>query len=132
MNLVDVRTAVEKWAGSEDWYLIACEDQPEPDEYIWAFEDAMGTLVSYSGSDTAKPNLALALPFGSTLRGEDNSYRRVLKKYTRSTVFIDLNISLMLVQDDGSVMDISAEKVNAFLEDLNPYIARAKMGDSTA
>lgn len=127
-----VLIAVKNWIENEDWHVVGCEDQPEADAYIVAFEAAMGDLVAYSRGEQPKSNLTLALPFSSTTRGEKTSYRKVMKKYTRSTVFIDLNIHLLLVRDDASVLYISAEKVNQFLEDLNPYVARMKGGRGKA
>ena len=124
MNKEEVLQAVADWAEGVEWYVVVCEDRSQPDDYIIGFEEAMGELVEYSKQAAPKKNLALAVPFSSSTRGEKRSYRRALKKYTRSTVFLDLNIHLMLVRDDASVLYISADNINAFLEDLNHYIAQ--------
>lgn len=121
-----VMKAVGEWVEGGDWFVAGRGDQPEPDDYILAFEETMGELVEHAGGDAPKEKLGLALAFSSTNRGEDASYRRAMKKYTNSTVFVDLNIHLLLVRDDDSVLYISAERVNEFLEDLNSYVAGMK------
>ena len=82
----------------------------------------MDRLIAHAQSDNPAPNLALALSFDSSEKGEKKSFRKVLKKYTRSTVFSDLRISLILVRENEDAEMILPDHVNPFLEDLNLYI----------
>jgi hypothetical protein len=70
--------------------------------------------------------LGIALGFASTAGGEETSYRRALKKYSNSVVFEDLELSLFLVQDPQRVIVLRPAEVNAFLRDLNTWIAGQK------
>jgi hypothetical protein len=121
-----VLQAVGGWAARPNRFVAGRGDQPQPPDYIRAFDAAMDELIAHAGAAAEPPVLGLALAFGSTERGEEASFRRVLKKYTRSVVFTDQNIHLLLVKDDGFVWEIPPEQVNAFLANLNQYIAQRK------
>ena len=124
MKKEEVQAAAQAWAEQPGRFVTGLGDHPEPDAYIRAFDGAMDVLVAYAGSVEEMPQLGLALAFSSAERGEDTSYRQVMKKYTRSVVFEDLQIHLLLARDDGSVEDIPPGEVNLFLIDLNRYIHR--------
>ena len=124
MDKGTVQAAAQPWAQEPNRFVTSLGDHSAPEAYIRAFDGAMDVLVAYAGSVEFIPQLGLALAFSSTERREDTSYRRVMKKYTRSVVFEDLQIHLLLVRDDGSVEVIPPGKVNAFLGDLNRYIQR--------
>ena len=117
-----VRAAVKVWAERPDWYVYSLGDWPTPDDYIRAFAVAMDVLVAYSQGTEGDKQLGLGLAFASTEAGAACSYRRVLKKYSRSPIFADLQIHLLLVLEDDSVMHLLPEQVNPFLIDLNRYI----------
>ena len=117
-----VKRIARAWLQEKERYLTACGDYPRPEDYILRFDAAMDELISYSQTAPGFPQLGLAVAFSSTERRSDHSYRRVLKKYTRSIVFADLHIHLLLVREDQSLEVIMPGEVNAFLKNLNPYI----------
>lgn len=130
MDTEAVQAAVASWAARPNHFVAARGDQPQPPDYIRAFDAAMDELIEHAGGSAAPPVLGLALAFGSTERGLEASYRRPLKKYTRSVVFTDLNITLLLVKDDGFVWEIPPEQVGAFLGNLNQFVQRTKHSTS--
>lgn len=103
----------------EEWLLAFCEDQGSDAGYLKAFERGMQALIERSRAGPADgPRLGLALAFTSTLERPRSSYRQALKKYSNSIVFEDVGISLLLVQDDGSVDFVKPGDVNEFLRRL--------------
>ncbi len=126
MDTEAVQAAVARWAARPNHFVAARGDQPQPPDYIRAFDAAMDELIEHAGGSATPPVLGLALAFSSTERGLEASYRRPLKKYTRSVVFTDLNITLLLVKDDGFVWEIPPEQVGAFLGNLNQFVQRVK------
>lgn len=129
MDTPAVLAAVASWAGKPNRFVAARGDQPQPPDYIRAFDAAMDELIAHAGASAQPPVLGLALAFSSTERGAEASFRRVLKKYTRSVVFADLGVHLLLVRDDGFVWEIPPAQVNAFLANLNQFIAVRKSDD---
>lgn len=126
MDTTAVLEAVAAWAARPNHFVAGRGDQPQPPDYIRAFDSAMDELIEHAGGSAQPPALGLALAFSSTERGEEASYRRPLKKYTRSVVFTDLNITLLLVKDDGFVWEIPPAQAGAFLANLNQFVRRRK------
>ncbi len=120
-----VRSAVKVWVQRPDWYVVALGDCPTADDYIRAFAKAMDALVAHSQISETTQDMGLAVAFGTTEGQAVHSYRSVLKKYSRSPVFEDLRIHLLLVRADDSVLHLPPEQINTFLIDLNRYIKRA-------
>lgn len=109
---------------AERWGLALCPDQPDAMGYLGAFEAAMQQVIE--ARQQADLQLGVALAFASTAAGEDASYRRALKKYSNSVVFEDLGLSLFLVQGPQQLVVLRPADVNAFLRDLNTWIAEQK------
>lgn len=112
--------------GAERWGLALCPDQPDVMTYLGAFEAAMRQVIDARQMQKADLQLGIALGFASTAVGEETSYRRALKKYSNSVVFEDLELSLFLVQSAQHVIVLGPAQVNAFLRDLNTWIAGQK------
>lgn len=104
------------------WLISICEDKGAPQEYLYSFDAAMDALIREQASTAASVKLAAAVAFASTMRKDDLSYRKALKKYSRSIIFPDLGIHLLLLHAHGGLEVITPEKVNAFLQNLNRHI----------
>jgi hypothetical protein len=113
--------------GAERWGLALCADQPDALSYLGAFEAAMQQVIDARQLQQADLQLGIALGFASTAGGKEASYRRALKKYSNSIVFEDLDLSLFLVQDPQHLIVLRPAEVNAFLRDLNNWIAQRKL-----
>lgn len=124
MDAKKVLDAVSVWSGKPDWFVVGDGDQPNDDDYIRSFDSLMDNVVAHARKEEErnKTNLGIALAFSSAERGDNRSYRQILKKYSRSVVFNDLQIHLLLVREDGSVEMIVPIEVNDFLKNLNSYI----------
>jgi hypothetical protein len=109
--------------GSQRWGLALCAEHPDALAYLGGFEAAMQAIIEAAQLQRADLKLGIALDFASTAGGQDRSYRRALKKYSNSIVFEDLNLSLFLVRAAHEVLTLNPPDVNAFLRDLNRFIA---------
>lgn len=120
-----IEPALRAW--SPDGLLALCPDQPDELAYLAAFEAAVQRLLD---ARRAQPEqrLGLGVAFGSTADGEPRSYRRALKKYSRSIIFEDLDLHLFLAIKEGDVIALSPAQVNPFLVDLNRWIAARRAG----
>ena len=107
------------------WAIALCADQASEMGYLKAFESGMQALISHKQKQS-DAELALALSFESTLRGQMQSYRRALNKYSNSIVFEDLGIHLFLVRESGELEHFPPNLVNSFLAKLNAGIAAQK------
>lgn len=147
MDINILRSAIETYFGEKDfnlfekeinqqidlrfgnveaqWAIALCADQAREMDYLKAFESGMQVLISHKQKQS-DAELALALSFESTLRGEIHSYRRALNKYSNSIVFEDLGIHLLLVRKSGELEHFPPNQVNAFLGRLNARIAAQK------
>jgi hypothetical protein len=112
--------------GADHWLVSALGDRPDEKQYLYAFDEAIDRLIGANAELGYDVLMGVALPFSSTEDGQDLSYRRALKKYSNSIIFIDLNISLLLVRDDASLEVIAPDAANPFLRDLNRLIGRAR------
>lgn len=108
------------------WVIGLCDDKESPRGYLFAFDGVMDILIRESTSAAPGTNLAAAVAYGSTLRGEELSYRKALKKYSSSIIFLDLGFHLLLVGDDGGLEVVPPVEVNTFLRNLNRHIIAAK------
>ena len=106
------------------WLVTALGDSLDERQYLYDFDGAIDRLIGTSAQLERDAFMAVALPFSSTENGLDLSYRRALKKYSNSIIFLDLNISLLLVREDTSLQMLTSEAVNPFLRDLNRLIGR--------
>lgn len=109
----------------DGWLFGLAADQAEPEAYLHAFEAALQRLLTAAGTGAGE-QLGLALAFGSTAAGEPRSYRRALKKYSRSVIFEDLSIHLWLFLTPGELIELAPAAVGPFLQDLNRWIAARK------
>lgn len=109
--------------GDERWGLALCADHPDALAYLGGFEAAMQQIIDAAQLQRVDLHLGIALDFVSTADGQDRSYRRALKKYSNSIVFEDLGLSLFLVRGAHEVLALAPQDVNAFLRDLNRFIA---------
>jgi hypothetical protein len=125
-EMLDARWHVEGSArrGPEHWLVCAVGDCADEKQYLFDFDDCIDRLITTNARLGRDVRMGAALPFSSTENGRDLSYRRALKKYSNSIIFIDLDISLLLVRDDATVELVAPEGVNPFLRDLNRLIGR--------
>lgn len=149
MNQIDLISVVSNWCGDngsnfttaenienlhraskgeEHWRIVVRADQDAPDDCLHQFESGMDELIAGQSESYPDTNFGYAISFTSTENGDTTSYRRPLKKYSKSIVFDDLNIHLFLARDNGTVEVIALEQANTFLGDLNQYIARKQAG----
>jgi len=105
------------------WLVIAIGEEETADRYLRNFDGAVAQLIGVNEALPVPIRWAIGLAYGRTERGEEPSYRKILKKYSNSVIFADLDVHLLLVREDGSVEDISPEKVNHFLRYINEIIA---------
>lgn len=112
--------------GAERWGLALCAEREEGMAYLGAFEAAMQKMVDAHRAGDGNLHLGIGIDFGSTAAGKHPSYRRALKKYSNSIVFEDLGLYLFVVQGDGEVIVLEPSGVNAFLRDLDRWIAARK------
>ena len=110
----------------ECWLVTAVGDNLDETQYLYDFDGAIDRLIGTNAQLEHDVFMGVALPFSSTEKGLDLSYRRALKKYSNSIIFLDLNISLLLVRDDARMQAIAPEGVNSFLRDLNRLIGRQR------
>lgn len=110
-----------------EWLVCLCEDGEAAREYLLSFDGAMDSIVRRHPESAPEVNFAAAVAFGSTLRGKKRSYRKALKKYSRSTIFLDLGIHLWLAHDDRSLQVIDPQQANDFLQNLDRTIIESKM-----
>lgn len=120
---VSIKLPLVLQRGDERWGLALCPDQPDALAYLGGFEAAMQAIIDAARLQRLDLHLGLALDFASTADGQDRSYRRALKKYSNSIVFEDLGLSLFLVRGQHEVLVLAPQDVNAFLRDLNRFIA---------
>lgn len=109
----------------ELWGCELCPDKDTAMAYFGTFEAAMQNLVDARRSKSDL-NLGLAVAFASTANGETHSYRKPLRKYSNSSVFEDLTLHLLLVSSTEEINMLKPGEVNAFLRDLNKWIAARK------
>lgn len=123
----EINQQIDLRFGNEEaqWAITLCADQTSEMGYLKAFEGGMQALISRKQKQS-DAELALALSFESTLRGQMHSYRRALNKYSNSIVFEDLDIHLLLVRESGELEHFPPYQVNAFLRKLNARIAAQK------
>ena len=131
MKAEAVYAAAQDWANAApNRRVIAIGAQSGPEDHIRAFEAGMDQLMAVA-VDEPGVSLALALPFDAVERGEANSYRRALKKYTRSVVFENIQLWLLLVRAGLPVEPVAPHEVNAFLAGLNAHVAAFKRASIT-
>ena len=109
--------------GETRWLVITIGDEDSADRYLRNFDGAVAQLIGVSETINVPVQLAVALAYSQTESGIDPSYRKILKKYSNSVIFSDLEVHLLLVRNDGSVEDVLPDKVNHFLRYLNEIIA---------
>jgi hypothetical protein len=109
--------------GDQRWGLALCAEHTDALAYLGGFEAAMQQIVDAAQLRQPGLRLGIALDFASTADGQDRSYRRALKKYSNSIVFEDLDLSLFLVRGPHEVLALAPQDANAFLRDLNRFIA---------
>ena len=107
------------------WGCELCPDKDTTMAYFGTFEAAMQNLVDARRAKSDL-NLGLAVAFASTASGERHSYRKPLRKYSNSIVFEDLALHLVLVSTKDEINVLKPKEVNAFLRDLNRWIAARK------
>lgn len=133
MDEAQLRRLVEPIAaaGQPEVVLALCPDQPDELSYLTTFEAAMQRLLD---ARRAQPDVALGLgvAFASAAQGQPLSYRRALKKYSRSIVFEDIGIHLFLALKGGEVIALSPSEVNPFLGELNRWIAARSAGSGSS
>lgn len=133
MDEAQLRRLVEPIAaaGQPEVVLALCPDQPDELSYLTTFEAAMQRLLD---ARRAQPDAALGLgvAFASAAQGRPLSYRRALKKYSRSIVFEDVGIHLFLALKEGEVIALSPSEVNPFLVELNRWIAARPAGSGSS
>lgn len=122
MDAQKVLDAVSVWSSKPNWFIVGDGDHPKSDDYIRSFDSLMDNMVAHARSDQKNTYLGIAIAFSSAEKGDKRSYRQILKKYTRSVVFTDLQIHLLLVREDGTAEMIVPIEVNNFLDNLNAYI----------
>ena len=111
------------WGGAEKWFVVLRADQNEAMQYQRCFDDAIDGVITRNHQPNKTPlKLGVALAFSSTIRRDPLSYRAAMKKFSRSTVFDDLGIHVMLVNDDHSVELLEPGDVNEFFREINRYI----------
>ena len=110
--------------GEDRWLVSAVGDHLDEKRYLYDFDGSIDRLITTNAQLGRDALMGVALPFSSTEQGQDLSYRRALKKYSNSIIFLDLNISLLLVRDDASLEVIAPNLVNPFLRELNRLIGR--------
>ncbi|MBN2502698.1 MAG: hypothetical protein JXB38_18105 [Anaerolineales bacterium] len=118
------RVDISAIRGEARWLVTAIGDNLDEWQYLYDFDGAIDRLIGTNTQLEQDVFMAVALPFSSTENGLDLSYRRALKKYSNSIIFLDLNISLLLVREDASLQVLTPEAVNPFLRDLNRLIGR--------
>ena len=121
VNQQNISVAADQ--GETRWLVLAIGDDDTPEQYLRNFDGAIAQLIGVSEALPVPVQLAVALAFSQTENGVEPSYRKILKKYSNSVVFPDLDVHLLLVRDDGGVEDIAPAKVNHFLRYLNEIIA---------
>lgn len=127
MNTEQVRQAAQNWSeAGQSRYLVAIGAETDFAGHIRAFEAGMGLLVQAAQELMSDAKLALALPFSPVEKRDTHSYRRALKKYSSSPVFIDLNIFLILVREGHPIEIVMPDQINPFLKNLNKFIVREK------
>lgn len=99
-----------------DWLVALCSAQDTAAEHLYAFEGAMQLLLDEREKGSAR--LGLAVDVVAIENGEQPSYRKALKKYSRSIVFEDIGITLLLVGADR-VTSLEPQQVTPFLGDLD-------------
>ncbi|KAA3643442.1 MAG: hypothetical protein DWQ07_23295 [Chloroflexi bacterium] len=121
LNQQTISVAADK--GETRWLVLAIGDAETPEQYLRNFDGAVAQIIGVGETLNMPVHLAIALAYSQTESGDEPSYRKILKKYSNSVVFVDLEVHLLLVRDDGSVEDMIPGKVNHFLRYLNEIIA---------
>ena len=93
-------------------------------QYNVNFDTGMGQILKSISTVIEGINYAICIPISSTEQGRKLSYRRILKKYSKSRVFELLNIHMILVGDDKSVEIIDPKDVTSFIDTIDPTIKK--------
>ena len=105
------------------WSIFILGHSGTPNGHLRNFEAAMQYLVEKRESNFIDHKLGMAINFIPMIEKQNNSYRKVLKKYSRSVVFTDLAIQLFIYLDGKIVQQIEPTEINAFLIHLDRKIA---------
>jgi len=105
------------------WSIVILGHSGTPNDQLRNFETAMQYLVEKRESNSIDHKLGIAINFNPMIEKQNNSYRKVLKKYSRSVVFEDLSIHLFIFLDGKIVRQIDSTEINEFLIHLDRQIA---------
>ena len=105
------------------WSIVILGHSATPNDHLRNFETAMQYLIEKRESNFFDRKLGMAINFNPMIEKQHNSYRKVLKKYSRSVVFADLAIQLFIFRDGKIVQQINSTEINEFLIHLDRQIA---------
>lgn len=105
--------------GEEKWIIEVKGDYESQAQYYVNFNTMMGQLLRSITTLHPQVYYAIAIPFSKTERGETDSYRSILKQYSKSLVFESLTITLILVRDDWSIDVIEPHRVKEYFLTLS-------------
>ena len=104
------------------WNIVLLEHSSSPIIHLVNFESAMQFVIIQRENQLTINNLALAIDFDAIAKKQKNSYRKVLKKYSRSVVFTDLDMQLLVFMRGKILRRIDSTEINNFLIDLDRQI----------
>lgn len=108
----------------EERTMVLCEAQATASAYLEQFERAMQYLIDKSREQSGAENLGLAIDVNAIIERQRNSYRSALKKYSRSIVFEDLALQLLLFAHGKIIRDLQSSAVNEYLINLDRNLAK--------
>ena len=105
------------------WSIVILGHSSTPNDHLINFEAAMQYLVEKRETIFFDYKLGIAINFNQLIEKQNNSYRKVLKKYSRSVIFADLTIQLFIYLDGKILKQIDSIEINEFLIHLDWQIA---------
>ena len=106
------------------WSIVILGHSSTPNDHLRNFETAMQYLVEKRESNFIDHKLGMAINFNPMIERQNNSYRKALKKYSRSVVFAELAIQLFIYQGGKIIQQIDSTEINDFLIHLDRQIAK--------